>query len=109
MTLQRIDCQALGGVAGDMFAAAMFDAFPALYNDFLNDLSRLSVAGLQATLSAQTSNGLYAQNFQVSQTTDIKPPRTLPAVEDFLGNTALDVAVVSTATAIYRLLAEAEA
>ncbi len=109
MTLTRIDCHPLGGVAGDMFAAAMFDAFPSLYTDFTSDLARLDVEGLQASLSKQTSHSLYAQHFSVVQSNSIKPPRTLPAVIEFLNSKRLDSGVIEAAVGIYRLLAEAEA
>ena len=109
MILSRIDCHPLGGVAGDMFAAALFDAFPDLYPKFENDLAQLGIQGLSANLSKQTSNGLYAQHFSVEQKTEIKPPRTLPAVAEFLNQTPLDQDIINTAVEIYRLLAEAEA
>ncbi len=105
----RIDCHALGGVAGDMFAAALFDACPWLYDDFLKDLAQLNIEGLDAILSKQTSKGLYAQHFSVNQSTDEKPPRTLPAVIDFLNGKSLDSGITDVAIDIYRLLAKAEA
>ena len=107
--LQRIDCQPVGGVAGDMFAAALFDAFPALYQRFVNDLALIGVDGLTASLAPTTSHSLYAQYFSVQQNTSVKPPRTLPAVSEFLNCKTLDPDIVTTAVGIYRLLAEAEA
>lgn len=109
MTLTRIDCHALGGVAGDMFAAAMFDAYPEQYIQFQKDLVLLQVSGLQATLEKQTSNGLYAQHFSVEQQTKLKPPRTMPAVIEFLNSKSIDSSVSTVVIDIYRLLARAEA
>jgi uncharacterized protein (TIGR00299 family) protein len=109
MTLARIDCHALGGVAGDMFAAALFDAFPDLYHDFLSDLAQLGVGGIQAALVEQMSHGLAAKRFVVVQHTEMKPPRTLPAVITFFEQKALDPQVTMNAIEIYRLLAAAEA
>ncbi len=109
LTPVRIDCHPIGGVAGDMFAAAMFDAFPSLYDNFTRDLAWLDIEGLQASLSNHTSHSLYAQHFSVVQNVNIKPPRTLPAVIEFLNSKRLDANVIETAIGIYRLLAEAEA
>lgn len=109
MTLIRIDCHALGGVAGDMFAAALFDAYPELYEQFQQDLALLGVDGLQATLSVQMSNGLHARHFSVAQQTDVKPPRTMPAVIEFLHSKSVNSSVIAVAVDIYRLLAQAEA
>lgn len=109
MTLTRIDCHALGGVAGDMFAAAMFDAYPQLFKPFQEDLALLGIDGLQASLEKRTSNGLSAQYFSVEQQTELKPPRTLPAVINFLNSKSLDTSVSTVAIDIYRLLAHAEA
>ena len=109
MSLLRIDCHPLGGVAGDMFAAALFDAYPHLYTDFLDDLSRLNIDGLSVKLEKQTSHSLYAQHFSVLQQTEVKPPRTLPAVAEFLDNTTIEPLVTQVAVAIYQRLAEAEA
>ena len=106
---QRIDCQPIGGVAGDMFAAALFDAFPPLYRHFVSDLALLGIEGLTAGLTSTTSHSLYARHFSVQQNTSVKPPRTLPAVSEFLNSKTLDPDVVTTAVGIYRLLAEAEA
>lgn len=109
MTISRIDLQPLGGIAGDMFAAAVFDAYPRLYDHFLDDLARLSVAGLSVTLEARLAKGLGAKHFSVVQATDEKPPRTLQGVVEFLADKNLDKNVVSAAVGIYTLLAEAEA
>ncbi len=48
-TITRIDLNPLGGVAGDMFAAALLDAFPEHKPDLLADLER---AGLPAGVTA---------------------------------------------------------
>ena len=109
MSLLRIDCHPLGGVAGDMFAAALFDAYPHLYADFLDDLSRLNIDGLSVELEKQTSHSLYAQHFSVLQQTVVKPPRTLPAVAEFLNNTTIEPRVTQAAVGIYQRLSKAEA
>ena len=67
MNLCRIDIHPLGGIAGDMFAAAMFDAWPDLYTEFKNDLAGLSIPGLDASLEKRLSKGLSARCFSVLQ------------------------------------------
>lgn len=109
MTVSRIDLHPLGGIAGDMFAAAVFDAYPDLYEQFQDDLSRLSISGLSATLEPKLAKGLGAKHFSVVQTTDEHPPRTLKGVIKFLADKNLDQTVVDAAIGIYTLLAKAEA
>ncbi len=105
----RIDLEPLGGIAGDMFAAAMFGAFPDLFEDFENDIAQLNVAGLSASLEDRLSNGLQAKYFSVTQKTTAKPPRTLATVKAFLESKSLEPSVCNHATGIFRLLAHAEA
>ncbi len=105
----RIDLHPLGGIAGDMFAAAMFDAWPDLYQAFMEDLEKLSIDGLTVVLKAEMSKGLSGKHFSVIQDVNEKPPRTLAAVKSFLGSKAIDTSVVEVAIDIYSLLAEAEA
>lgn len=107
--IERIDLEPLGGIAGDMFAAALFNAAPYLYDEFVNDLDVLSVTGLSVTLEDRMSNGLLAKHFTVSQDTTVKPPRTLAAVEAFFKPLALNAKVVSHVLGIFTLLAGAEA
>lgn len=109
MNICRIDIHPLGGIAGDMFAAAMFDAWPDLYTEFKNDLAGLSIKGLDASLEKRLSKGLSARSFSVLQHTDQKPPRTLQAVKEFFQTTSLQEPLIQTAIELYTLLAEAEA
>lgn len=105
----RIDLAPIGGIAGDMFAAALFSAFPSLYEGFCADLESLRVQGLSATLEDRLSCGLLAKYFNVVQHTTDKPPRTLSAVKKFLTNSAIDETVAMHAIEIFTLLANAEA
>jgi len=104
-----MDLAPLGGIAGDMFAAAVFDAFPSLYDHFLNDIKNLEVAGLSAELEERLCNGLKAAYFNVHQQTDLSPPRTLAKVTNFLNSKNLDDNVIRHAIGIFSLLAGAEA
>ncbi|OED40736.1 hypothetical protein AB833_11835 [Chromatiales bacterium (ex Bugula neritina AB1)] len=105
----RIDLNPLGGIAGDMFAAALFDAFPDQFAHFQNDLEQLGIDGLGAERQVRQSKGMRAGYFRVIQNTGLEPPRTLSEVENFLRSKALDSEVLGTASGIYRLLAQAEA
>jgi len=99
----------LGGIAGDMFAAAMFSAYPELHEKFCNDLESLGVDGIAAMLADKLSCGLQAKFFNVVQNTAKKPPRTLAAVTEFLRASALPEPVAKHATGLFTLLAQAEA
>ncbi len=105
----RIDLEPLGGIAGDMFAAALFAAFPVLYDDFENDVAQLKVCGLSASIEDRLSNGLQAKYFSVLQKTTANPPRTLASVKAFLESSALEKSVCVHAIGIFSLLAHAEA
>ena len=109
MKIERIDMHPHGGVAGDMFAAAMSDAFPEIATRVIDDINALQVQGLSGQCADAMSAGLRALRFDVTQNTDLKPPRTLAAVIDFLGGTKVSQSVADVAIAIYRLLAQAEA
>ena len=107
--ITRIDLHPLGGIAGDMFAAALFDAFPSLYQQFQSDLASLGVDGLSVVIEDRLSSSLQAKHFSVIQNTSVSPPRTLQAVNSFLQESELDAAVQTAALGIFQLLAEAEA
>jgi len=107
--VSRIDLMPLGGIAGDMFAAAMFSAYPKLHEQFCNDLNSLGVDGITASLEDRMSNGLQAKYFNVVQNTSAKPPRTLAAVTEFLESGSLSKSIVKHATGLFTLLAQAEA
>ena len=104
-----IDLMPLGGIAGDMFAAAIFSAYPELHNEFCNDLDSLGVDGIAATLEDRMSHGLQAKYFNVEQNTSIKPPRTLAAVTEFLNASSLAGPIAKHAIELFTLLAQAEA
>lgn len=106
--IARIDLEPLGGIAGDMFASAMFGGFPHLYKEFSSDLSALGIEGLSATLEDRLSNGLQAKYFSVKQQTTEKPPRTLGAVKEFLTGKPISEFVAQHAIGIFTELARAE-
>ncbi|MGP1395773.1 MAG: LarC family nickel insertion protein [Inquilinaceae bacterium] len=105
-----IDLDPVGGIAGDMFAAALLDAFPEREAPLRDDLAK---AGLPQGVAARTeqvrSGGFRAARFQVAQETTHSPPRTLPSMTAFLHGGGLAPAVRDRAVALFALLAEAEA
>ena len=108
--ITRIDLNPLGGVAGDMFAAALLDAFPERLPDLEADLARAGLpAGVTAGVATADANGFRGTRFVVTQDTDERPPRSFAEVQAFLGTGSLGRSVRDHAVAIFRLLAEAEA
>ncbi len=109
-TITRIDLNPLGGVAGDMFAAALLDAFPEHKPDLLADLERAGLpAGVTAGITAASSSGLRGARFVVTQETAARPPRSFADVQAFVDAGELGRSVRARAVAIFHLLAEAEA
>ncbi len=108
-TLSRIDLEPVGGIAGDMFAAAMFSGFPHFYQDFSDDLKCLGIDGLTVELEDRLSNGLQAKYFSVIQNTTNNPPRTLSEVKTFFANSPLSETVSRHTVGIFTKLAAAEA
>jgi len=104
-----IDLMPLGGIAGDMFAATMFSAYPELHDKFCSDLDSLGIDGITAKLEDRMSHGLQAKYFNVEQNTSIKPPRTLAAVTEFLNASSLAGSVAKHTIELFTLLAQAEA
>ena len=100
----------IGGIAGDMFAAAMLDAFPDRLEHVRNALGALDIpAGVNIHLEATRSGGFRGAHFRVTQDTAQTPPRTLRAMHEFLDAGTLSETVRARAAAIFTLLAEAEA
>jgi hypothetical protein len=123
-TRLHIHLDAVGGVAGDMFAAAVMDAFPELQERTLADIATvLPVKSGKANLSEGTSAGIRAKRFNVDLAkTDHthqpdhghkhhhhdSEPVTFAGISAHIHDSRLSAEVSERAIAILRLLAEAE-
>lgn len=128
----HIHIDAIGGIAGDMFVAAMLDAFPEYETPLMDVLSSLQLLGnTQVSLMAGQDKGLSGKRFVVkigNATLDSthfvfspQPPSLIHQkhhathqhkkwrdIESFLENAPVAPDVTRHALAIYRLLAQAE-
>lgn len=110
MTL-AIHMDPVGGIAGDMFAAAMLDAFPDLEAPLRVDLAAAGVAHhVDLRLEAGRSKGLRC--LRVRMMPRDAPARATPhyaGLRDMLAASALSADVLTRAQDILQRLAEAEA
>ncbi len=107
----HIHLEPVGGVAGDMFVAAMMDLFPENAAACWQDLKDCGVLKhVSATLEPGLSNGLAVKRLQV--TLNETPARRTGNYRDlrsWLEQSALDQMVKFRAQAILNVLAQAEA
>jgi len=100
----------VGGIAGDMFIAAMLDLFPQALEACLLDLQKSGVLEhVDVALESGKSHGLAVQRFCVNNKTD--QPRATGHYRDLkllLQNSALDLPVLTRVLDIFELLAVAE-
>jgi uncharacterized protein (TIGR00299 family) protein len=107
--IAHVHLDPLGGIAGDMFAAAVLDAFPELEAPLAEALAGSGApAGHGLRRIPVDGHGLAGSRIEVQAPEAPSPSGHLTAVLDRLAASALAPAVRNRATAIYRLLAEAE-
>lgn len=97
----------LGGMAGDMFAAALLDALPDAVAPVMQSL-RAVLPGEMPHLAQATSGGIAARRFTVPPQGHDAPIH-YPDLDRMIAEASLPVATATHARAILRLLAEAEA
>jgi len=101
----------IGGIAGDMFAAALLDAFPLLETALASDLDAAGLfAHVRIAHARDASQGVVARGFRVEHANETpRPTRHYREIRDFVQRSGLDPRVRDRATAIFDLLANAEA
>lgn len=109
----------VGGIAGDMFIAALLDAFPALGAGLDEALGRVGLPpGARCALHAHHDGVLCGQRFEVSLPAASAAAHAghgrhahvgLAAVRTAIAAMGLDTAVAARADALFAVLAEAEA
>ena len=99
----------LGGIAGDMFAAALLDTFPELFAELDAALAATAIVRL-ATIHIEPHGDhvLTGSRFEVQTTDEAHPHRSFSEIRTFLHDLALDSGVRDRSIAIFGLLAEAE-
>lgn len=110
LTRRHIHLDPVGGIAGDMFIAAMLDAFPDLLEPCWKDLQDSGVLKhVDVSLVAGQSHGLAVKRLCVNKTSE--KPRATGHYRDLkllLQNSALVDVVKARALALLELLAAAE-
>src|SRR5690349_14073522 len=119
---RHIHLDPIGGIAGDMFAAAMLNAMPEYRLPLLQALAGLALPkGVTARLLAHDDGTLTGARFEVSQPAEPGPGgggsdhdhdhqhRSFREIRRDLESSVIDAAVRRRALAIFQILAEAEA
>lgn len=107
----RLHLDPVGGVAGDMFAAALLDLHPTLHDGLRAAVSRLRLpSSVEITLEAHRDERLTGSRFRVSPPAADETLEHVPlaAILERLDAAGLAPGVRDRARAIFALLAEAE-
>ena len=110
MTL-RVHLDPLGGISGDMFAAALLDAFPELDDALRADLGAAGILEhVRIAHRPDSVNGIVARAFAVERArADPRPTHHYKEIRAFLQASALAPQVCDRSVAIFDVLADAEA
>lgn len=106
----HLHLEPIGGLAGDMFAAALLDCFPDLWEPLQSDLRAASLLEeVRVALTGVEVNGFAARSLTVVQQRAVpNPTRHYRDIKERLSASALEPAVLARAFAIFDLLAVAE-
>jgi uncharacterized protein (TIGR00299 family) protein len=113
----HIHLDVVGGIAGDMFAAAMLDAFPEHADDLMGTIRLLELDGVRCRHAAHRDHALTGSRFVVEQCGGHRHNgeghhhhhRSFADIRAWLRNGPLPADTVERAVAIFAVLAEAEA
>lgn len=108
MTGRHVHLNPLGGMAGDMFVAAMLDALPDLREGVMRDVAAVLPEGGGIALKACTVSGLTATRLELLSPKD-EAPADYPAMDRRIAEALIEADVRQCARALLRSLAEAEA
>jgi len=107
--LAHIHLDPIGGIAGDMFAAAMADAFPECVPGLMAELAKLSGGELRSKVLGHHDSALKGSRFLVEAEPHSHAHVAHREIRERLGKAGLDPAVLRHALALFALLADAEA
>lgn len=100
----------LGGLAGDMFAAALLDMEPSLNEPLTEAMLAIGAEAAQPFQSVGHNDGiLTGRRFLPGQAGRALPPRGLPAIRSFLESSTLPAAVLERALAMLSAVGAVEA
>jgi uncharacterized protein (TIGR00299 family) protein len=110
----HIHLDAIGGIAGDMFIAAVLDAFPDLRDGTLEAIQAAGLpADVQLSVREHTDHALTGLRFIVDEKQRLNAPghnhTPFSDIRSMLAAAPLETSVKSTATGIFTRVAEAEA
>ncbi|WMS43418.1 LarC family nickel insertion protein [Acuticoccus sp. MNP-M23] len=106
---RHIHLDPVGGIAGDMFVAAMLSAFPHLAPRVMADLAAVLPDGLTAELTAGKSLALAANRFAINGEAATPRIAHFPDLVARINGAALSDGTADAAVAILTRLAESEA
>ena len=107
----HIHLDPIGGVAGDMFAAALLDAFPDLVEPLMADFKASGLGQIVDVARLPHTDGiLTGSRFQVeqAQADEGHRHRHIQEIRTLINRTGLDASIVKRAMDIFELLAVAE-
>ena len=108
MIARHIHLSPVGGMAGDMFAAAMLDALPELRRPVLEVAQTVLPADAKVTLDPGMSGGIAVYRFGITPPAQTAPA-SYPQLDARIDASGIDAAAKTLARSLLRRLAEAEA